>query len=315
MPSLGLVVPPDLPADRFLPYVDAAEAHGFDELWVVEDCFLNGGVAQAAVALAATRRITVGIGILPAAARNVAFASMDIATLARLFPGRLAVGIGHGMPRWLRQVGAWPASPLTLLEEYLPVLRDILGGHRTSFDGRYVHLDDVQLAAPLPVPPPLFAGVRGPRSVAAAGRIADGILLAEPVTPEYLRAVRSQLGPVPAHFQIAGYSIAAVDTDGRAAKHTARSAMEAIGDPDWAPHIAPLPFADEFTRLSASATSRREFAAGLPDTWVERLALAGTPTEVRSRIGELAEAGMDRVILIPAGPDPIAAITSLATLL
>ncbi len=36
--------------------------------------------------------------------------------------------------------------------------------------------------------PPLLAGVRGPRSLALAGRVADGTVLAEPTTPERVRA-------------------------------------------------------------------------------------------------------------------------------
>jgi alkanesulfonate monooxygenase SsuD/methylene tetrahydromethanopterin reductase-like flavin-dependent oxidoreductase (luciferase family) len=53
------------------------------------------------------------MGIIPAAARNVAFTAMEIATLAGLYPGRLTVGVGHGMPGWLDQAGARPSSPLT----------------------------------------------------------------------------------------------------------------------------------------------------------------------------------------------------------
>ena len=68
--AVGVMLPRDLPADQFRPYAQRAEALGFDELWVVEDCFFRGGVAQAAAALAMTDRIRVGIGILPAAVRN-----------------------------------------------------------------------------------------------------------------------------------------------------------------------------------------------------------------------------------------------------
>jgi hypothetical protein len=48
-------------------------------VWVVEDCFLRGAFAQAATVLATSSR-GVGLGIIPAAARNVAFAAMEIAT-------------------------------------------------------------------------------------------------------------------------------------------------------------------------------------------------------------------------------------------
>ena len=122
-PDTGVLLPRDLPADQVLPYARRADELGFDELWVVEDLGFRGGTAQAAAVLAVTGRIRVGVGILPVGARNVAFAAMEAATLAELFPGRLHLGIGHGMPGWMRQVGAWPASPLTAFEEYATALR------------------------------------------------------------------------------------------------------------------------------------------------------------------------------------------------
>ena len=168
---LGVVLPPDLPSQEVRDFIREADELGFDELWVVEDCFLRGGIAQAAVALASTDRIHVGIGILPAGARNPAFAAMELATLADLFPGRVTVGVGHGMPDWMRQVGAWPASPVTLLREHLTALRRLLHGDRVTSgaDGanRYVQLRDVQLAGPPAELPLVFAGVRGEKSLDA----------------------------------------------------------------------------------------------------------------------------------------------------
>ncbi|MFS0704045.1 LLM class flavin-dependent oxidoreductase [Cellulomonas sp. 179-A 9B4 NHS] len=315
-PALGVMLPRDLDHAQVLTFARRADDAGFDELWVVEDLGFRGGIAQAAAVLAATTRVRVGIGILPAAVRNVAFAAMEVATLAQLFPGRVDVGIGHGMPDWVRSVGAWPARPLTLLEEYVTTLRALLRGETvTSPDGSPLGLRDVALD-PSSVPdvvPDLLAGVRGPRSLAAAGRVADGTVLAEPVTPEYARAALAQVAPTGPH-RVVGYEVAAVDDDGAAALDTARPALAWIGEPDWDVHIAPLPFADDFRALRASCATREEFAARLPAEWVARLALAGTPDDVRARVAVLAEAGVTSVVLLPAGPDPLAALESLARL-
>jgi 5,10-methylenetetrahydromethanopterin reductase len=313
--SVGVVVPPDLPDDMFVPYLRRADRLGFDELWVVEDCFLRGGIAQAALALASTSRIRVGLGILPAGARNVAFAAMEISTLARLYPGRLLVGIGHGMPNWMRQVGALPPSPMTLLEEYLPVLRSILAGNITTFDGRFVKVQNVQLGQAPKVVPPLLAGVRGPKSLALSGRVADGTVLAEPVTPEYLRFVRDHMPATAAGHTIVTYNVAVVDSSPGTARDLARSALAWMGDPEWAPHIHPLPFAEAFAALRAAAASREAFAAQLPDEWVDQLAIVGSPEQARARVRELAAAGADHVVLIPAGFDPIDALDALSSIL
>ncbi len=309
---LGILVRPDLPTAAFVDYVRRVEALGFDELWIVDDCFLQGGIAQAAVALASTSAIRVGIGILPAASRNVAFASMEVSTLASLFPGRLIVGVGHGMPSWMRQAGLWPASPLTLLEEYLTAMRSILSGAAVTTEGRYVALQEVQLASPPPVVPPIYTGVRGPKSLARSGRLADGTVLAEPVTPEYLAVVRDQVGRSRVEHKLAAYCVAAVDDSADAARALARRSLAWIGEPDWAPHITPLPFAEEFAALRAAAPTREAFAESLPDAWVDQLAVVGTPASARARLEQLEEAGADHLILNPAGPDPMGMLEQLA---
>jgi alkanesulfonate monooxygenase SsuD/methylene tetrahydromethanopterin reductase-like flavin-dependent oxidoreductase (luciferase family) len=299
----------------FVDYARTAERLGFDELWIIEDCFLNGGIAQAAIALSSTSSIRVGLGILPAAARNVAFAAMEIGTLCRMFPGRLTVGIGHGQPDWIRQVGAWPRSPLTLLSEYMTSLRRLLSGENVTLAGDYVSLSEVLLAQPLASPPRLLAGVRGPRSVSLAGTVADGLLLAEPVTPEYLRSVTAQLGATSPSFEIAAYNVAAVDLDPELARIRARAGLAWIGDPEWAPHIDPLPFAAEFKALRSSSNNREDFAKRLPAEWVDQLAIVGTPEMARSRIDALAHEGASRVILTPAGQPAMDAIDGLALVL
>ncbi len=141
MTSLGVVFRPQLPPERLRAVARAADAAGLDELWLWEDCFLEGGVSAAAAALAWTERLKVGVGLLPVPLRNVAVTAMEAATLHRLFPGRAAVAVGHGVQDWMEQVGARTASPLTLLREHLDALRALLHGDRVSTDGRYVKLD------------------------------------------------------------------------------------------------------------------------------------------------------------------------------
>ena len=304
--DIGVMLPRDIDPARVVDFAVRAEQRGFDELWVVEDLGFRGGIAQAAVVLAVTERIRVGIGILPAGARNAAFAAMELATLAQLFPGRVHAGIGHGMPDWMRSVGAWPDRPLRALEEHVTTVRTLLDGG--AVDGG-VRLDASSVPAD---PPPLLLGVRGPKSLALSGRIADGTVLAEPVTPEYAQAALGRIAA--SDHRLVAYNVGVVAEDASAAVAAVRPALAAIGEPDWAPHIAPLPFAAEFAALRARCADGAEFARAMPDAWVRQLALAGTAAEVRARIDELAAAGVHSSVFIPVG-DPVAALSSLATVL
>ncbi len=188
MPTLAAIFTPDQPPERLGAAAAAAEAAGLAQLWVWEDCFRESGIATATAVLATTSRLTVGIGLLPVPLRNVALTAMEIATLARLFPGRLTVGVGHGVLDWMGQVGARVESPMTLLREYTAALYALLHGQTVTTNGRYVHLDNVALDWPPVVVPPLLVGGIRPRTVALAGELADGVIIPGGNSPQDIRA-------------------------------------------------------------------------------------------------------------------------------
>jgi len=184
---VGVVFRPQSPPEELREVVLAADRAGVDELWLWEDCFRQGGLTSAAAALAWSERLTVGIGLLPVPLRNPALAAMEIATLARTFPGRFVPAVGHGVLDWMGQVGARAASPMTLLREYTDAVRHLLHGETVTTAGRYVQLDAVALDWPPEQPPPLIVGGRGPKTITLAGESGDGVLLDSPIaTPEYV---------------------------------------------------------------------------------------------------------------------------------
>lgn len=191
--DVGIVVRPELAPEQLADHARRAEAAGFDELWLWEDSFFAGGIAAAATALAVTERIVVGLGIMPAPVRNAAFTAMEIGALGRLHPGRFHAGLGHGVDEWMRQVGAKPASQLTLLEETVAAVRALLAGATVNVEGRYVRLREVVLDHPPAPAPPVSVGVRGPKSLELAGRVADGTVLDTFSSPGYVRWAREQI--------------------------------------------------------------------------------------------------------------------------
>jgi len=192
-PTIGLVFRPELPPEELRGVVTACEDAGVDELWLWEDCFLEGGLTAATAALAWSERLRVGIGLLPVPLRNPALVAMEVATVDRLFPGRLVTTLGHGVLDWMAQVGARVDSPMTLLREHATAVRDLLDGRTLTVDGRYVHLDDVALDWPPTTRPTLLVGARGPRTVALAGEVADGVLLDSIVDADAVRRDRATL--------------------------------------------------------------------------------------------------------------------------
>lgn len=298
-----------------LPFARRIEELGYDELWIVEDCFYAGGIATATAALAATERIVVGLGILPAVMRNPAATAMELAALARLFPGRVLPGLGHGVAAWMRQIGALPRSQLAALGETITAVRALLAGESVTLHGDHVHLDEVRLDHPPRVEPPVLAGVRGPRSLRLSGRVADGTILTELSSPGYVRWAREQIdagraeaGRTDPH-RVTVYALLGVGAAGRRAIRTELAqSLRQGGVPQVGP--AEREGAAALATLASNADSTDALAAQIPDSWIDRLAVAGGSGDRSRAVDEYGRAGADAVVLVPP-PDPGAAIHEL----
>ncbi len=254
------------------------EECGADDLWVVEDLGWAGSIAAAAVALAATRRLRVGIGIAPVALRNPALLAMELAMLARVYPDRLVAGVGHGVPEWMRKVGAERKRKLALLEESILVVRGLLAGEHVEFHGSEVTVDGLTLVHPPRVAPPIVTGVVQPRSLELSGRVADGTIIAEGNGPAELAAARAHIdkgraaGDRPAH-ELLAFAFLRVDDDPERAAEVTRDVL--AGQASW---------------------------LGVPPS--DLFALIGSAGTVPARVSALHAAGADTVVLRPLGPDP-----------
>lgn len=295
-PNIGMCFARTFPPAAVTELAERLEAGGVDQLWIIEDCFYTAGISLAATALACTQRLTVGIGILPAVARNPAITAMELATLAELAPGRVVAGIGHGVQDWMDQMGARTSSPLTTLDEVITVVRRLLRGETVEFEGREVHLRGVRLEQPPVIVPPVVAGVRGPKSLALAGRVADGIVLAEGVGASAVRWSRAQTGRETG-FRVSVFSALCVANERKDAHRSmAPFVASVLGSPN--PGIAGHPYAAEMSELYAAKGV--EGIEGMPREWWLEFGAIGTFDDVVEHVGSLADAGADDIALFPA---------------
>jgi 5,10-methylenetetrahydromethanopterin reductase len=268
------------PAEDVIPLSRLAESNGFDQLWFCEDLGLAGGIAQVAAALAVTTKIQVGLGIAPAAVRNPMYLAMEFASLARLSGGRLRAGIGHGMPRWLHQVGQHPTSLMSCLAEVSETVRDLLAGREVTFSGDHVRLEAVSLTHPPTQATPLSLGVRGPKGIELARQLGLGVILAEGSSPDYVARVRATLGP---DLPITVFTWCALDIrDGATALASVRPTIEAALRKPYLDH--------QLGELSGTQ----------PDVDVIRaLTVAGDPQMCSEAVLRLTDSGADHVVLQP----------------
>ncbi|SFF58735.1 Flavin-dependent oxidoreductase, luciferase family (includes alkanesulfonate monooxygenase SsuD and methylene tetrahydromethanopterin reductase) [Actinoplanes philippinensis] len=274
MSRIGVMFDCNRAPEELPEFAVALEAAGADDLWVVEDLGWNGGVSAAALALAATTRLRVGIGIAPAPFRSPAVYAMEIATLARVHPGRVVAGIGHGVGDWMRRIGNAPKSPLSLLEESIVAIRGLLDGETVSMDGREVHLEDIKLVHPPAVVPPIVTGVVRPKSLELSGRVADGTILVEGLQP-------AQIEEAIGHIRRGG-----------------------AGDDHEIITFAFLHVEDDPDKAAAVRTTALTGQAGFLGVPVDEVfGLIGPASDVPAGVQILTGGGADTVVLRPFGDD------------
>ncbi len=196
-----------------------AENLGYDHGWV-PDSQMIWSDCYAVLALAAwhTSRIRLGTGVAIAGMRQAPVTACAIASINRIAPGRVFLGIGTGHTA-LRVMGFDPIKPRAF-REYLRVVRGLLRGQEVAYtldgetrDIRFLHreLGFIDLEHPIPI----YVAANGPRALAVAGAFGDGRISAGNEPPEALEqslaAVRAGAGgSLPPDFHTAALSFSCV---------------------------------------------------------------------------------------------------------
>jgi alkanesulfonate monooxygenase SsuD/methylene tetrahydromethanopterin reductase-like flavin-dependent oxidoreductase (luciferase family) len=293
-----------------------AEERGFDELWLAEDFFFTGGISGASLALGATNRIKVGLGVVSAVVRHPALLAMEISTISRVHPGRLVAGVGLGVPGWIRQMGLYPSTALGALRETVTSVRDLLRGDELTSDGKVHSFDRVRLTYPETSPTPVHMGVIGPKMLGLSGEIADGSIFSVAASLEYVRWARERIeegrrrGRRNDPHQITMFALYSVDADGAAARAAVRGplAFYKSNGPNSLTDVHGI--SDQLQRIidrGGTAALERE----MPDEWIDDLTVAGTPAECAAKIARFYEAGVDTVALFPTPTDRVSELVEL----
>lgn len=161
-----------------------AEHLGYDAVWVADSQLLfSDCYAVLALAAARTRRLRLGPGTAICGTRLPPVQVAAVATLNRLAPGRIHLGIGTGNTA-MRSMGQKPMR-IKDYAEYLRVLSALLRGETVdyTYNGRtrpitmLMHEDRYMNLEPQI---PLYVSGFGPRAMQLAGVYGDGLVFAIP---------------------------------------------------------------------------------------------------------------------------------------
>ena len=288
----------------------AAEGAGLGSLWIIEDYFHPGAYTIAAAAAAVTERVVIGLGVVNPYTRHPALVAMETAALAAVAPGRVVLGLGSSNRKWIEaQMGIPFKTPLRGLREGVEIVRRLLGGQRVTYTGEVFAVHDVALEAPPPVPVPILLGVKGPRALALAAEVADGVHCSVLASPAHVRRVRASTASRPrGDFTVIAYVPMAVSDDRDEARAWVRPLIarylgvlhgqSILADAGVVPERT-QPFRDALAagRAATRSSVTRSVAA---------FAIAGTPGDCRAALGRWAQAGLDAAVAVVPGKADLA---------
>jgi 5,10-methylenetetrahydromethanopterin reductase len=299
-------------------YARYAESRGFEAVWQAESRLAREATVPMAAYAAVTSRITIGSGVIPVWTRNVALLAATFATLDELAPGRILCGLGAWWEPLASRVGVDRHHPLRAMREVVDATRQLLTLQPVSYQGEFVHLDDVRIdvvhgdrsARNVPV----YIGATGLQMMELAGEIGDGVLLNYMVSPGYTTRALAALA---AGAQRAGRTlddidrpqlvVCSMDANRGTALDRARELltqylgqqphlMAASGvDPDLIERIGGV------LRWPASPADIQRAARLVPDEAVQAICAAGTPQECQAKVAEYVAAGATCPVLYPLG--------------
>ncbi len=313
----------------------AADQGGIDALWVTEDPDGWDAFALLGALATATRRAQLGTGVTNPYLRHPNLLAASVATLDRLSAGRAILGLGRGQPEWYaRSLGTDVGSPLAVLEETILLLRRWwTAPHRASSpnDGHFNVRDWQRTIHPLQTPPSIYLAAAGPKALALAGRLADGVVFNNLTSPTYLaqaipavRAAALAAGRDPRSLAVVLRTPVTVTDDPDPYLERQKNLIALVNALPGMDRLLATPGVDlpaimaEVRRRMRTAETLAQggaFAdlrragdlpaarAAIPTDLVARLALADPLPALRPRLAALAALGVTHLSLTPP-PDP-----------
>jgi F420-dependent oxidoreductase-like protein len=331
----------ELPMEQIL----RAERAGFDSVWTAE-AYGSDAITPLAYIAAKTDQIRLGTGIMQLAGRTPAMCAMQAQTVDALAGGhRVIAGLGVSGPQivegWYGQ--PW-GKPYYRLRDYMQIMLKIFAREApVSHQGREITLPypkDAEgssgLGKPLrsilhPNPDlPIWLGAGGPSTTRLSAELGQGIL---PL--RFAPGSLAEIGP----WMLEGFARAGGGKDWDGFEIQAAVAVTITDDPQRAldalkPQIAlyvggmgargqnyhnesmgKAGFAEEAAKIQDLylAGRKAEATAAVPNAYVERGVLIGTPQHIRDRYRAWAESGVTGITIATRQPEAIELMAELAT--
>ena len=310
--------------DDLVAWVQVAEDVGAEYIGLGDgqDVWREVYVSLAAAAVH-TKRALIGPLVTNPVTRHPAVAASSIATINEISGGRTLFGLGRGVSA-IKNIGEPPSSLNTMID-YARAVKGLCAGEEVEYQGKSLKLN-------WPVSPvPVSVVAEGPRGQKLAGQYADGIILNNGASAEF---VRNTVKNVREAAEVAGRDFGAFENwsmvrvviskteeEGIDIMRDYLSSFSAVSGnrpagitdttPDIQEKINAIKREYRWTehhhhKVGLSFNGSLVEKYGIKKWLADRFMIAGPPERIIDGLYELAEAGIPNFIVAQLFADPIA---------
>jgi probable F420-dependent oxidoreductase len=288
-----------------------AEDEGYDDLWFADSNGVDALTTAAAVALN-TSRCRIGTAIIPVFSRTPAVLASTAHVLNQLSGGRFILGLGSSsqtmMENWHGQTFE---KPLTRVKETTLLIKQMLAGQKTDFDGVTVKSKGYrQLPLEEDAQPVYMAALRG-KMLETAAEFSDGVILnlfpknSLPRMMDHIRIGAERAGKKLEDVEIVcRHQVIVTDEIDNARNMIRRGFAPYYATPVYNAFLAWSGYEDVAKTIAEgwAAKDREKTTGALNDQLVDDIAIIGSVGQCHDRIREYGEMGITTHIISCVSP-------------
>ena len=286
-----------------------AEARGLDDIWWGDGGAPDALTLSAALATA-TSRVRIGVAVTPVYSRTPAVLAATAYTLGELMPGRFVMGLGSSSQTMMEQWHGIPlAKPVTRVKETALLVRSMLKGEKSGFDGVTLKSNGYR-QMPTTQPVPIYIAALRSNMIEMAAEIGDGVIFnlwprgALPKMLEHVKIGAAKAGKRFEDIEIVNRHMVLVTDDVAGARNAFRAAFAPYyATPVYNSFLSWAGYEDAAAAIREgwAAKDRNKTAAALSDELVDEIGIIGSADYCRDKIRELGAAGITTHIVAPLG--------------
>ena len=284
-----------------------AEDNGIPDAWF-SDSGAPDSLTQFAAIAHYTKNIRIGVAVTPVYTRSPSVLAASANVIGQILPGRFVMGIGSSSQTIMGQWNGIPLDkPLTRVKETTQLVKAMLTGEKTAFDGETLFSKGYR-QAPMENTPPVYVAALRPKMIEMAAEVGDGVIFnlwPKGALPKMMEAVKTgaeAAGKDPADVEIVNRAMVLCTDDKEYGRNLFRAAFAPYyATPVYNKFLAWAGYeeaADTITQGWAEK-NRDKTSGALTDEMIDEIGIIGNEEEIQTRIQADADGGVHTHIIAP----------------